>query len=657
MSQPRLMSPSEQLTYGMSDIIKLLPESIANQIAAGEVVQRPASVVKELLENAIDAGATQIKLIIKKAGKELIQIIDNGCGMSETDARMCFERHATSKIRETQDLFRIQTMGFRGEALASIAAVAQVELRTKRNTDELGTRVLVEDSIVKAHEPCQCSTGTNFAVKNLFYNVPARRNFLKNDKIEIQHIYAEFEHIAMAHPDLAFSLHQDNEEVFHYTAGNLRQRIVRIFGEAVNKKLVPVAVETEHVRVNGFVGKPDYYKKSRGEQMFFVNKRFVKSSYLHHAVMAAYEDLLPTGSYPMYVLFLELDPKHIDINVHPTKTEIKFDDEKTVYNILKVGVRHGMASNLAVPSLDFEQEQAFDMMVPPKTNMNVNQMATKSSFLGQKSETGARGGEGQGRFAEGVSKERQDLPNWEQLYKGLELFQADSTETPTATGNDGTDDQGTITMQSGANSDVQLPDEELFATTAATSTSKTPAQIHGQYILSQIRNGLMLIDQHAASERIMYEQFLQELEQSGVSSQRVLFPRTIELSPSDAIMLREIVDEMNQLGFDISHFGGESFVVHGMPAELRTGFDEKMLIEKVLEQYRNNLELDLGLRDNLARSLARNAAIRKGQTLDIQEMETLIDRLFACNQPMISPSGRKCYMTWELDQLQKLFVV
>lgn len=633
----------------MADMIKLLPESIANQIAAGEVVQRPASVVKELLENAIDAGATQIRLIIKQAGKELIQIIDNGCGMSETDARMCFERHATSKIKETADLFRISTMGFRGEALASIAAVAQVELRTKRANDELGTRVLVEDSMVKAHEPCQCSEGTNFSVKNLFFNVPARKKFLKGDKIELQHIYQEFERVAMAYPELAFSLHQDGQEVFHYTSGNLRQRIVRIFGEGVNKKLIPVSEETEHVRISGYVGKPDYYKKIRGEQMFFVNKRYIKSTYLHHAVIAAYEDILPEGSYPLYVLCLDLDPLHIDINVHPTKTEIKFDDEKTVYNILKVAIRHGMATNLAVPSMDFDQEQAFEMLIPNRGMGTVNQQTSqKSAFLGQKSESGSQSVERGGKFAEGAKN--QQLPNWEKLYEGLNMFQPD-LNAPSSSETEG---ETTITISSGANVEPESTEQKFFDD-AALNSVKAPIQLHGRYIMSQLRSGVMLIDQHAASERILYEQFLEQLGKNQVSTQRVLFPRTVELSLSHAIMLREILEELNQLGFDITHFGGDAFVVHGLPADLKSTPDEKELIERVLNQYQNNLELDLGLQDNLARSLAKNAALRRGHVLDLSEMEALTDQLFACRQPLVSPSGQKCYIIWELNEIQKFF--
>jgi DNA mismatch repair protein MutL len=653
-----------QLRTGMADMIKLLPESIANQIAAGEVVQRPASIVKELLENSIDAGATQIRLIIKQSGKELIQVVDNGCGMSETDARMCFERHATSKITTSQDLFKIATMGFRGEALASIAAVAQVELRTKRASDELGTRVLVEDSTVQAHEPCQCAVGTNFTVKNLFFNVPARKNFLKNDKIELQHIVEELERVAMAYPELAFSMHQDGQEVFHFVAGNLRQRIVRILGEHINKKLIPVAEETEHVRISGFVGKPDYYKKSRGEQMFFVNKRFIKSTYMHHAVMAAYEDILPQGSYPMYALFLDLDPKHIDINVHPTKTEIKFDDERTVYNILKVAIRHGMATNLAVPSLDFDQEQAFEM----------NILSRSMGVVSSQSEPKEHSGEYLGKITNPVGTEHKsgsaastgsyqstekskNLPNWQQLYQGLNMYQPkDENTVPVDLSNEAThesDQDVTITVSSHAN--TVSGDQPLFEQSSAHTALKIPSQIHQRYIMTQLRNGVMLIDQQAASERILFEQFMKDLAQQGVATQKVLFPINIDLSPSDTIMLREILEEMNQLGFDIAHFGGDTFVIHGLPAELRGHVNEKELVERVLDQYRNNLELDLGLRENLARSLARNAALRRGQYLEVSEMVAITDKLFACAQPMVSPSGQKCYITWGFDDLQKLF--
>ena len=353
----------------MADVIQLLPESVANQIAAGEVVQRPASVVKELLENAVDAGAARIKLIVRDAGKTLIQVMDDGCGMSEMDARMSFERHATSKIRDAKDLFRINTMGFRGEALASIAAVAQVELRTRQAMDELGTRIVIEDSTVKIQEPCQCPAGTSLSVKNLFYNVPARRNFLKADPVEMRHIMDEFQRLAMAHPDLFFSLQHNDQELYHLPPGNLRQRVVKIFGEVVNKKLVPVQQETEILRISGFVGKPDYFKKARGEQMFFVNKRYIKSPYLHQAVVSAFEDLLPSDAFPLYVLFLEIDPARIDINVHPTKQEIKFDDEKLIFNYLKVTVKHALGSHNVTPSLDFEQEPAFQSRPAPMPSL------------------------------------------------------------------------------------------------------------------------------------------------------------------------------------------------------------------------------------------------------------------------------------------------
>ena len=399
----------------MADIIQLLPDSIANQIAAGEVVQRPASVVKELLENAIDAGSTNIKLIIKDAGKSLIQVIDDGCGMSETDARMSFSRHATSKIRKAEDLFAIRTMGFRGEALASIAAIAQVELRSRRQADELGTRIVVEGSEVKAQEACQCAAGTSFSVKNLFYNVPARRNFLKSNTVEMRHILDEFQRVAIANPDIFFSLHHNNSELFHLSPGNLRQRIVAVFGNSWNKKLVPVNEETDIIKIQGYVGKPEFAKKTRGEQLFFVNQRFIKSGYLNHAIMGAYEDLLAKDTYPLYVIFLEIDPARIDINVHPTKQEIKFEDERLVYNYLKVAIRHALGQYSITPTLDFDQEINFSNYTPkqapkPTVETSSREESRPSTPSGPVSKTD--------RFSNGSN----NLQNWEKLYEGLEQF-------------------------------------------------------------------------------------------------------------------------------------------------------------------------------------------------------------------------------------------
>ena len=505
----------------MTDVIQLLPENVANQIAAGEVVQRPSSVVKELLENAIDAGATQIKLIVRDAGKTLVQVIDNGCGMSETDARMCFERHATSKIRESKDLFAIRTMGFRGEALASIAAVAQVEMRTRRATDELGVRIVIESSTLVAQEPCQAPAGTSIAVKNLFYNVPARRNFLKSEPVEMRHVLDEFQRVAMANPDLFFSMHHNDQELFHLPPGNLRQRIVKIFGEAANKKLVPVQEETDILKITGFVGKPDYFKKTRGEQLFFVNKRFIKSNYLHHAVVQAYEDLLPSDAFPLYVLFLEIDPMRIDINVHPTKQEIKFDDEKLVYNYLKVTVRHALGSHNITPTLDFEHEPAFQ--ATPSKTPSLRPGSDRPSSVGDYRPSGGDD-----------SRNEDNLRHWQKLYEGLELIgkSSDSPSERDEAGNEPSDEPGLSFEIRQSAEHTQMDDESG----SFSKGLKEPYQIHGQYIVSHIKSGFLLIDQQAASERILYERYLEALGTQPIATQKMLF--TLTTASSDHAQLQ-----------------------------------------------------------------------------------------------------------------------
>jgi DNA mismatch repair protein MutL len=656
----------------MSDVIQLLPENVANQIAAGEVVQRPASVVKELLENAVDAGATQIRLIVREAGKTLIQVIDNGCGMSETDARMCFERHATSKIRTSQDLFAIRTMGFRGEAMASIGAVAQVELRTRRAIDELGTQILIQNSRVTAQEPCQTPVGTSVSVKNLFFNVPARRNFLKSDVIEMRHIMDEFQRVALANSDVFFSLHHNDQEIFHLPAGNLRQRVVKVLGEVINKKLVPVEEETEMLRIKGFVGKPDYSKKTRGEQYFFVNNRFIKSAYLHHAVVGAYEDLIPEGFYPLYVIFLDLDPSHLDINIHPTKQEIKFDDEKLTYNVLKVSVKHALGSNSVTPTLDFEQDSGF-------INQRLNNTSySPSSDSGTISEyTSKASGEGGGQSSSRQhrpddTRHDSNLRNWQRLYEGLDQSKKEEQDTSP---DDGTvvvnieqwmsgfsagsgNEEVVSNVQRGGTGpkegemDIMAIDDEKGSFTKA---KKEPYQIHNQYIVSQIKSGFLLIDQQTASERVLYERYMEALNHQAISTQAALFPRTMDVAPADAVLLRDILPEINRLGFDIAEFGGNTFVIHGHPAELPAGTDEVALVEKMLDQYRNNMTLSLGISENIARSMARNAAIRRGQSLTITEMQDLVDQLFACSIPYKSPFGRNCFITIELDELLKRF--
>ncbi|MDX2135251.1 MAG: DNA mismatch repair endonuclease MutL [Saprospiraceae bacterium] len=615
----------------MTDVIHLLPDNVANQIAAGEVVQRPSSVVKELLENSVDAGAGELRLIVRDAGKTLIQVIDNGCGMSETDARMCFERHATSKIREAKDLFAIRTMGFRGEALASIAAVAQVELRTRRNVDELGVRVLVEDSVVKAHEPAPAAVGTSIAVKNLFYNVPARRNFLRTDSVEMRHIMDEFQRIALAHPDLFFSLHHNEQEILHLAPGSLRQRIVKIFGDVLNKKLVPVQQNTEILKITGFVGNPDYFRKARGEQLFFVNNRFIKSNYLHHAVVSAYEDLMPDDSYPFYVLFLEVDPARVDINVHPTKQEVKFDDEKLVYNFLKVTVRHALGSHNVTPTLDFDQEPAFQPRFSPPTGTDTRTVA--------------------GERRPGTPSDRlhtSNLREWQRLYEGMSAPNAapgtaEDRQTPEEPMPWET---GVVHQQASIMDDLEP---------AALPEKKEPYQIHRRYILSQIKSGFLLIDQQSASERILYERYLQALARQPISTQQLLFPKSITLTAADAELMTDLLPELHKLGFDIVPFGGTEFVVHGIPAELGESGQEETLLEQVLAQYRDNLELQLGVQENLARALSRNAAVKRGRGLSAREMEDLIDRLFACSVPYSSPAGKPCIQTFNLEDLQKHF--
>jgi DNA mismatch repair protein MutL len=623
----------------MADIIQLLPDAIANQIAAGEVIQRPASVVKELMENAIDAGASDIRLVVKDAGKALLQVIDNGCGMSETDARMAFERHATSKIRQTNDLFSIRTMGFRGEALASIAAVAQVEIKTRRHSDELGTRLVIEGSELIKQEPCQCPRGTAFSVKNLFFNVPARRNFLKSNSVEMRHIVDEFQRIAIAHSDSFFALHHNDNEVFHLPPGKLRQRLLGLFGKNANKKLVPVEEETEVLRLRGYVGKPEFAKKTRGEQFFFVNDRFIKSPYLNHAIVSAYEDLLPSGTYPLYVMFINIDPRRIDVNVHPTKQEIKFDDERLVYNYLRVAVRHALGQHSITPTLDFDQDPTFSgNRIQPRAQREETVSSTG---------TQARGTDKADAISEQQRRAR-NLKNWEELYEGLEEF--DQTE---AASDDMTDPapHQPLTLESDWHGDQQA----AGGAAAARESSKAPNQLHNRYIVSQIKSGILLLDQQAAHERILYEKYLYVLRQQQNSTQQQLFPRTLSLSPADAALLKELQDQINLLGFDIEEFGANTFVINGVPAELAGKQDEQVVIESLLEQYKGNLEFQLEITDNLARAMARSASIKKGQPLTADEMQSLIDQLFACEVPYKSPSGRKCFISLELEELSKRF--
>jgi len=612
----------------MPDIIQLLPDSIANQIAAGEVIQRPASVVKELVENAIDAGSTKIKLIIKNAGKTLIQVIDDGKGMSDTDARMSFERHATSKIRKASDLFSISTKGFRGEALASIAAIAQVELVTKTHDEELGRRLLVSGSKVTKQEPCQTPSGTMFSVKNLFFNVPARRKFLKSDPVELKHIIEEFKRVALAHPDIFFSMYHNEQEVYHLPNGNYRQRIVSILGKHVNDKLVPIEEDTEIVTISGFVGKPEAAKKTKGDQYLFVNDRFIKSNYLNHAIKSAYEELIVKEAYPLYVLYITVDPAQIDINVHPTKTEIKFEEERLIYNYIKVATRHALGHYNISPTINFDSNSNFGNAVD--NSKSFSKINDEYNFKGSSQSFGNSGKS---------DLEKSNINAWEQIYSGMH---SQSEEQPTP-------EQTTLTIQSKVTTgsgDEVTPIED----------GKPPFQIHNTYILNHIRSGILLIDQQAAHERILYEKNLQSLSSHQKLTQKELFPRTIELDNAKATLMQELLPKINSLGFDVEDFGNKTYLIHGIPAGLAGSVDATTLMEKLMDQYVSNMELQLGIEENLARSLAISAATKRGKPMEVSEMKLLIDQLFACEIPYKSPSGRRCFIKMELDDITKQFL-
>ncbi|UYZ57413.1 DNA mismatch repair endonuclease MutL [Hymenobacter latericus] len=671
----------------MSDIIQLLPEYLANQIAAGEVVQRPASVVKELLENAVDAGATQIQLIVKEAGKQLVQVVDNGSGMSATDARMSLERHATSKIRTTEDLFRIRTLGFRGEALASIAAVAQVEIKSKLRAQETGTQLLVEGSQVANQQPTACPDGTSIAVKNLFYNVPARRNFLKSNAVEMRHILDEFQHVALSKSNISFSLYQNDLEVFNLPAGKLSQRVVSLLGNSYKEQLALVEEVTPFISVKGYIGKPESAKKSRGDQFFFVNGRFIRSAYLNHAVLAAYEGLLPKETHPFYVLFLELDPKTIDINVHPTKTEIKFEDEKTVYAIVRAAVKQALGLHNMAPSLDFESNVNFAPLAGLRTG-SISDFADPDDNAHHN--LGNEGGALAAAMAAAAAPARptREATRWtdekpltprptEQARKALEDFyktlsQPGALDDIEAEAPDAKPEPlpaipvlppVPTAPAAAAPASPELPLTHGPSTGAAEGGAAAPGALPSrrvvqvqQYVLVPVKSGLMMIDHIAARERILYEQYQQQIAEESSASQTLLFPRTVAFSPSDFAVLREVTTELHDLGFRFSEFGPNTIVVEGLPADVPSRANEKELLEGLLEQFRMpGVRARLDRREQLARSLARRVAAAAAARLSEVEMTALIDRLFACQTPGYTPDGQRTLVMLEFDQLQAFF--
>lgn len=616
----------------MADIIQLLPDHVANQIAAGEVVQRPASVVKELLENAIDAGANTIKLLIKDAGKTLVQVIDNGKGMSTTDARLSFERHATSKIRTAEDLFQLHTKGFRGEALASIAAIAHVELKTKQDNDDVGTTIEIEGSKVVSQEIVVTPKGTSVSVKNLFFNIPARRNFLKSDTVELRHIIDEFHRVALAHPNISFVFYNNGSETFNLPISNFRQRIVNIFGNKSNEKLVPVAEDTEVLKISGFVGKPEFAKKTRGEQYFFVNNRFIKSAYLNHAVVSAFDGLLKNGLHPSYFLNLEVNPQTIDINIHPTKTEIKFDDEHTLYALLRSAVKHSLGQFNIAPVLDFDRDPNLDTPYSYKSNnANVPKIEVDRSFNPFQDEHASR--------VKAVTYKKESTVGWESLYVGLES-------------------RGNVPQQ--YFSEVQFESDEktvsIFENENEVEQTHTTYQLHNKYIVSTIKSGMLIIDQHRAHQRILYEDFLKNMTIKEATSQQLLFPLELHFSKQDIDIINQLKEDLEHTGFVFSDVAKETVEVKGVPVGVPES-EVSIILEQLISDVENQVpDSNFSATDLLAKSMAKSLAIKTGQLLQKEEQEHLVNKLFACKEPNVSPTNRTTFVTMSVDELDKKFI-
>ena len=619
----------------MSDIIRLLPDSLANKIAAGEVVQRPSSAVKELLENSIDAGSTQITLLVKDGGKQLIQVIDNGKGMSATDARMCFERHATSKLKDTEDLFKILTYGFRGEAMASIAAVARVEMTTKPNEQELGNKIIIEGSKIMTQEACSCAMGTTISIKNLFFNVPARRNFLKSSAVELRHISEEFERVALSFPEITFIFINNDLEVHHLVGGKLSHRIVQLFGKSYQGQLVEVNEKTDYITISGYIGKPEFAKKTRGEQYFIANRRYIKHHYLHHAVQEAFTGLVSDKSYPFYVLNLDLDPSRIDINVHPTKTEVKFDDDRTIYAIVRSAVKMALGTHAVVPSIDFDQNINFGVETSGLRDYGNSKAPFEIPAHLQQS-----------------SRTKSNQHNWKELYGGFENTSKQSS---------GMNQQDFIStkdepyyIESVINNPLQ--ENSIFSTPKETEGfEKLKFQIHNSYIVTQVKSGIIMIDQQRAHEKILYEKYVKAQEHKGRSSQQFLFPQSVTLSMGDYAIVSELEDEIKALGFSFNDFGKNTIVINGIPSGLISG-SEQNIFENLIEQFKKNRdELKLDKKENLARALAKRTSIPKGKKLTPEEIDSLISDLFACENPNYDPAGKPTFIIMNLDTIANYF--
>ena len=616
----------------MSDVIRLLPDSVANQIAAGEVIQRPASIVKELVENAIDAEASNIYVLVTDAGKTCIQVIDDGKGMSETDARLSFERHATSKIREASDLFALRTMGFRGEALASIAAVAQVELKTRPASEEVGTKIVIAGSKFESQEVVSCPKGSNFSVKNLFFNIPARRKFLKANSTELSNILAEFERIALVNPDVSLSLYSNDAEVFNLPASSLRQRILSVFGKKLNQQLLTVDVDTTMIKVSGFVAKPETSRKKGMHQYFFVNGRYMRHPYFHKAVMDAYEQLIPAGDQITYFLYFEVDPANIDVNIHPTKTEIKFENEQAIWQILAAAVKESLGKFSAVPSIDFDTVDmpdipAFEQAAPvesPKVHYNSDYNPFKSS----------------------ASYSRPSV-NWENLYGGLQ--KADTHVEPDTTDHF-SDSVRTESAETGS-----VFSSAFNNTDHAVEKANQHLQIKGRYILTSVKSGLMIIDQHRAHVRILFDRYITQITNRQGEGQRVLFPEIIQLPASEVVVLEGIMDDLSAVGFELTNLGGGSFAVNSIPSGVE-GLDPVQLVRNMVHTaMEKGNDVKEEIQNVLALTLSKAAAIVYGQVLTPDEITGLVDNLFACETPNYTPDGSVVISTIKDDDINKLF--
>ena len=603
----------------MLDVIKLLPDSVANQIAAGEVIQRPASAVKELMENALDAGATQIDLVVKDAGKSMIMVVDNGCGMSETDARLCFERHATSKISKAEDLFAIRTMGFRGEALASIAAIAQVELKTRRKDDEVGVKIVNEGSVVKEQTLVPMQPGTSFTVKNLFFNVPARRNFLKSPQAEMRHIVEEFTRVTLMNPEIGFTLTSDGKEVYHLYPGNLKQRIIGLFGSNYEGKLLPVRQEAERVCIDGYIVKAEFAKKTRGEQYFFVNKRFIKHAYLHHAIENAFMEMIPKDSFPGYFLNIEVDPADIDINIHPTKTEVNFLDVKLVYAILHAAVRKAIGQHNLSPMIDFEESadlnNDFGKAMGMSSPLAIPNIPLDPNFNPFRKESTPRESHWEGSYQ---PQRKEPSGDWRQLYGER----------------------------------VDLPSETM-ETVEETQPKTQYLQVNQSYIVTAVKSGLIVIDQNLAHSRILFEKYLKELENHSGASQQELFPQALSLNVNDASLLKEMMPELENLGFVLEQANPTTFMINGTPSDAAV-CDAVALLEHILDNYKiNRTDLQLDRKLNLAKTMAAQLSLKAQTKLSEVEMQNLVDQLFACNVAEIAPNGKKIYVILNMEDYFK----